>query len=241
MDIFLLSRVTDVISLLSQSQTTSNKTYREIAVGTIFGMPLQARKFIASDNSGLNHKPFHESNVPPEERIDYLTHVSMGKFIHGPGLKPLAARFTQNILQNFLDLDIDDRWTELPDLYQFIQKCIFNASVPAMFGQHLIRRNSSFCEDFWNFDAAVPDLAKGLPSWLIPNAFKARDRCLETIKKHHLFLNRHQKEMIPSGRTDDYHDLYGAEIIRYRHNMWSKMNGIDANARAAEDLGFIWG
>jgi hypothetical protein len=241
MKIFLISQVEDIISLLSQSQHTTNKTYREIAVGTVFGMPPQARNFIASDDSGLSHKPFPENKVKPEQRIDYLTHVSMGRFIHGPGLRPLATRFTQNILRSFSDLGIDDEWTELPDLYRFIQKCIFEASVPAMFGRQLIQRNSSFCEDFWDFDAGVPDLAKGLPKWAIPGAYKARDKCLETIKKHHLFLSQHQKDMIPDGNACGYNDLYGAEIIRYRHDMWSKMNAIDANARAAEDLGMIWG
>ena len=240
MNVFFLSRAEDIISLLSQSQTTTNKTYREIAVGQIFGMPSQARKFIASDDSGLSHKPFPESKVLPEQRIDYLTHVSMGKFLHGPGLKPLAARFTKNILRGFSDLEIGDEWTELPDLYQFIQKCMFDASVPAMFGQHLIRCNPSLCEDFLEFDAAVPDLAKGWPEWMIPKAYKARDRCLEAIKKHHLFLNQHPKDMIPDGRVAGYADLYGAELIRCRHDMWSKMNGIDANARAAEDLGMMW-
>ena len=207
----------------------------------MFGMPLQARKYIASDDSGLNHKPFAESKVLPEQRIDHLTHISMGKFIHGPGLRPLAARFTQNILRGFSDLGINEEWTELPDLYRFVQKCIFDASVPAIFGQHLIQRNPSFCEDFWKFDAAVPDLAKDLPGWLIPGAIKARGRCLETIKKHHRFLFQHEKDMIPDGKTCGYNDLYGAEIIRYRHDMWSKMNGIDFDARAAEDLGLIWG
>lgn len=241
MNLHLLSDFRDILGLLSQSQSISNKIYRDVAVGTMFGMPKKAREFIASDDSGLSHRPHPESTRVGHHRIDFLTHVSLGKFIQGPGLKPLSTRFAQNALELFSRFDLSREWVEMPDLFTLVQKIIFQASVPAMFGKHLLGRNPSFFDDFCNFDVGVPNLAKRLPRWIIPSAYNARDKCLETIKRHHCFLKQECGDLKPDGNVLGYSDVYGAEIIRYRHDMWSKMEAMDSNAKAAEDLGMIWG
>ena len=244
MDIYLLSDFRDILRLLTQSQSITNKTYRDVAVGAVFGMPESAREFIASDDSGLSNRSDPRSQRLPHHRIDYLTHASLGKLIHGPGLKPLAQRFSQNLkfaMSRLGDSMNGDEWQEMPDLFTFMNGLIFESSVPAMFGKQLLKDHPTFCDDFWRFDSGVPDLAKAIPRLIYPKPYNARDRCLDILKKHHRFLRQACEDWSIDRNMLEYSDIYGTGLIRYRQHMWSKMEAMNDDARAAEDLGMIWG
>jgi len=43
MNLHLLSDFRDILGLLSQSQSISNKIYRDVAVETMFGMPKKSK------------------------------------------------------------------------------------------------------------------------------------------------------------------------------------------------------
>lgn len=240
MDLYLITGNAHIVSLFSQSQIMTNKIYRALAVSNMFGMPAKAQDFLAADDSGLNSKPHPTSNVKPEHRIDYLTHAAILRFLSGPGLKPLVSRFKEMIMGQFASQDIFSEWVEMPDLYSFLKVQIFNASVEAMCGSHILLLNPTFCEDFWKFDAGLSNLAKGYPWWLIPSAYQARNRCLAHVKKWHLFL-RENSSREESEDYDSFDPKLGAGLMRYRQKMWSKMEAIDAGAMASEDLGMLWG
>lgn len=240
MDMYMVSGDAHIVSLFSQSQIMTNKTYRALAVGNMFGMPKKAQDFLAADDSGLNPKPHPTSNVKPEHRIDYLTHATLARFLSGPGLKPLVSRFRDNILRRFADQDVGSEWIEMPDLYSFLKVQLFTASVEAMCGSRILVLSPEFCEDFWKFDEGLSHLAKGYPRWLIPATYQARNKCLAHVKTWHRFLREHSSRE-ESGYDDSYDPELGAGIMRYRQNMYSKMEAIDADAMASEDLGMLWG
>lgn len=239
MDLYMVSGDAHIGSLFGQSQIMNNKTYRALAVSNMFGMPAKAKEFLAADDSGLNSTPHPSSSVRPEYRIDYLTHAALARFLSGPGLKPLVSRFKDNIMRQFADQEIGSEWIEMPDLYSFIKVQMFNASVEAMCGSYILSLNPTFCEDFWNFDAGLPKLAKGYPRLLIPATYQARNKCLAHVKKWHLFLREHSSR-VESG-DDSYDPELGAGIMRHRQKVYSKMEAIDADAMASEDLGMLWG
>ena len=239
MDMYLITGDTHIITLFSQSQIMTNKIYRALAVGNMFGMAAKARDFVAADDSGLNFKPHPTSHVKPEHRIDYLTHNALVKFMSGPGLKPLVSRFKEMIIGQFASQDICSEWVEMPDLYGFLKVQIFNASVEAMCGSHILLLNPKFCEDFWIFEAGATKLAKGYPWWLIPSTIQARNRCLAHVKKWHLFL-RENGCREKSEDDESFDPKLGAGLVRYRQKMWSKMEAVDADAMASEDLGLLW-
>lgn len=229
-----------MIALFNQSQKVSNKIYRTLLVGNLFAMPPKARDFLAADDSGINQKPCQKSTVKPEHRIDFLTHSSLARFLSGPGLKPLAARFQDNLSRNLVRLEIGNEWMELPDLYEFIRVQLFNASAEAMFGPYILTLNPTLCKDFWRFDKDLGYLTKGYPHWMNPTAYRARAKCLAAVKKWHGFV-REYCESTESGPDNGFDPKFGAEIMRYRQKMWSKMDAMDVDARASEDLGFLWG
>lgn len=128
----------------------------------------------------------------------------------------------------------------MPGLYGFIKTQIFNASIEAMCGLYILTLNLTFCDDFWKFDEGLSDLAKSYPRWWIPTMYGARDRCLAHVKRWHEFLREHSQG-IESGINDGYDPKFGAAIMRYRQNLYSKMEAIDIDAMAFEDLGMLWG
>lgn len=203
-------------------------------------MPAKAQDFLAADDSGLNHISHRTSNVKPEHRVDYLIHSSLSKFLSGPSLKSLAVRFQENLSKNLAQLDIGDEWIELSDLYDFVRVQLFNASACAMFGPYLLTLNPTLYRDFWHFDQHLGYLTKGYPRWLNRSAYRAQERCLAAVKTWHEFIREHC-EGIQCGTDSDYNPKFGAEIVRYRQRMYSKMEAMNTDAVASEDLGLLWG
>jgi hypothetical protein len=109
-----------------------------------------------------------------------------------------------------------------------------------MFGQYILTLNPTLCKDFWLFDKYFAYLAKGYPRWMNPSEYRARDKCLAAVKKWHGFVREHCEDS-QCEPDSGYDPKFGAEIMRYRQRMWSKMDAMDVDAAASEDLGFLWG
>ncbi len=222
------------------------------------------------------------------------------------------------------DDDDDDGWVELPDLYAFLRDEAFRAAVEAMCGPYLLSESpspegkqqqqpqqtqhkgsqssaaaASFVDDFWRFDRSLPWLVRGLPRWLYPAPYRARDRVLQRIKAWHAWANAHTFDAIthaqhplrasdslaghvpqrakaaaddidnPGGDDDDefgaggaggvathpsrtaaettdesdaaeWEQYFGSALMRERQRYARRMDAMDADARAAEDLALLF-
>lgn len=78
-------------------------------------------------------------------------------------------------------------WEEREDLFDMVRTEVFHAAVEAMCGPHLMALNPGFLRDFWAFDAGIARLMKELPRWLIRRDWSARERCLQSVWKWHVF------------------------------------------------------
>lgn len=202
-------------------------------------MPKDTLAFWMDDDSGHHLQPHPDSKIPPHLRIDYLAYSLVSTFLTGDGWKPFARRFTTNLAERLLNVDfVRSEWSNLPDLYVFMQTELFHAAVEAMCGQNLLSKNPTFVEDFWAFDKVLPRLAKGYPQWLYPQSYRARDKCLASLKRWHEVIRTHFNESAVDSKG--WNPAYGAEFVKNRHIMWSKMPRMNADAAAAEDLGMIW-
>ena len=118
---------------------------------------------------------------------------------------------------------------ELPDFYDFIRVQLINASPEAMFGSHILTLNPPPCKDFWHFDKHLAYLAKGFPRWINPSGYRAQAKCLTAVKTWHGFVQEYC-DNIQCGGDDGYDPKFGAEIMRYRQRMCSKMDAMDVDA-----------
>jgi len=217
------------------------KAYRILALNSMFGFPQKASAFILSDQSGHNSKPLPGyADNKPEHRFEHLTHLQVYKFLTGPGLKPLIARSAETFSRNMLDLDISYEWQERSDLCTWLKELMLRTAVESIFGPNLLALNPNLIQDILEYDSNLSLFGKPIPRWLIPKAYRARDRCIASFKKYHIFLKQHPKKIIPTGDDAHYDSFCGPEFIRLRLEAWSKMDAMTADAQASEDFQFLW-
>jgi hypothetical protein len=128
----------------------------------------------------------------------------------------------------------------MPDYGLFFHHQIGSAMVNSLFGPKLLEQSPEFLRDMWTFDKAIPKFWKMLPHFLMPEAYKARDRLIGSIQQWH----SHARENFqPSdiNLEDGTDPFWGTELIRSRQK---KMLGVDKmghEAMAIVDFGLIWG
>jgi hypothetical protein len=106
-----------------------------------------------------------------------------------------------------------------------------------MFGPHLVRLTPDFIDDLWDFVPTMGQLFLRTPRWLMPEAYRRRDRLLEGILRWHKYAREHFDE---SAGDPDWEECYGSRFSKARQDFFAGFEAFDARACAADDLSFIW-
>lgn len=236
----ILSGSSNIVTLFRSSRAMSTKPGMLIALKNIFGTPTRVIPFYAADDSGMSSRPYEGSKCKPEHRIIYFQQKAAHKHLSGPGLIKMADRYMTTLAKQFSQLNIDHEWVEMPDLYHFLQMQIARASIEAMCGEYILRLNPTLVEDFWAFDRSVGTLLKGLPRWMCSREYGARDKLLASVKKWHAFAHQ-RTDCNKTGAGDpDWEPYFGHKLVKERQKYSLKMDAMDADARASEDMGLIF-
>lgn len=168
-------------------------------------------------------------------------HNLVNRNLTGVSLINITAQFQKSLSQQLSDLDtVGDEWVALPDLNAFMRTHLMRAALTAMFGPYLVELNPTFVEDFWAYNSDIGPLYMGLPKWLVPGAYRRREKMLQSIMRWHKFAHEHY-DCSKVGEDDEKWDPYfGSKFSRRRQHTFAKWDVMDARARAAEDLSFIW-
>ena len=239
-EVFLVQGRENIVSLFQQTAASTATYMHMFCLKNFFGMHAKSLSVYEADDSGDRAEPYPGSTTASHNRIDFLTHASLVKFLSGPSLSRLFERFNKSLADRFNTLAIDSEWEEIPDLLDFIQMELSTAVLEAMMGPQLIGQNPTFVEDLFKYDSAIPALSKGLPRFMDPNAYAARDRMLFMIKRWHAYAREHFDEGVVS-LDGDFDPFWGSEHMRYRQKVLWNVDGFDADAIASSDLGLIWG
>ncbi|TGO52383.1 hypothetical protein BCON_0142g00090 [Botryotinia convoluta] len=239
---FFVQGTENIAALWKKSDTMTGTPLHLFCLKYIFGMPRKALDMYAKDDSGLVAQPPTNSSVAPNNRVDYRTHVGMLRFTKGAGLSNFCDRLVTGLCQRLAAFSVDEEWIELPDFMAFFDQNFGSALVESICGPSLTRLSPEFAKNFSRYDMEIPGLMKGLPRWLIPDAYEARDKLLASIKQWHAFARDHFKEasISPDGDADPY---WGSLFIRERQaegGIFATTDNFGEDARAACDLGFIW-
>ncbi|KAF2759739.1 cytochrome P450 [Pseudovirgaria hyperparasitica] len=207
----------------------------------LFGMSSQSVQMYIADNSGPYAKAEANSNVKPQNRIEYLTHENLVKGLTGPGLDPAFDRFTKLFDKQLAHLSVTTEWLEYHDVFQFIQDTVGPALLESIFGPTLLSANPNMIRDLSDFDSSARTLTllKGLPSIPIFSAYRARDKILENVKRWHRQARRMFSERCidPDGNGDPY---WGCEMIRERQKILLGVENLDHDSVASADLGLMF-
>lgn len=238
-----ISGAENVLAMFRGSRDLSTAPASILVLENAFGSPAESRHVFQQDNTGFLDKPLEGSNpVEQHNRIFHYTHKSLHFHLTGTvGLNELATQFMRHLEIKLDALDIGEEWTDIPDLYALIQKTVFEASTTALCGPTLLRLNPELTTEFWTFDDHMPNLFKGVPRFLVPAAYSCRDRMKSYIMKWHAYVAEHFDEDNEELQKTDWEELYGTRLMRERQAAYRNIDDYGAEARAANDLGMIWG
>ena len=202
-------------------------------------MPEKAVKIYQADISGPYRQPHPDSNVEPHNRVDFQTHELLNRAFSGPGLAPTFSRFRRILLTSLETSSVEVDWLDSPDLLAFIREHLGRAVLESLFGPTILSTNPTFMENLWMFDEEIPGLAKRLPKFLVPRAYKARTRLLCQIKAWYKFAreNFEESKLDADGDGDPF---WGSNLMRDRQKTLLSCDNQDDDAIAATDLGLIW-
>ncbi|KAF2821001.1 cytochrome P450, partial [Ophiobolus disseminans] len=226
-------------TLFRSSKILTSKPGTIFALSRLLDTPKDVIPFYAADDSGMATKPRKESTVRQEDRIHYWQAHTSQKWLSGTSLQLMSQNYLSFLETEVARLNLDD-WTEIPDLYQFLQIHVSTAAIKAMMGTAIFEQYPTLVEDFWAFDRNVGNFSRMIPRWWIPTAYKVRDRLLKNIGKwtdHAHSMSDCSKLGINDPNWDPF---FGTKLMKAREHAYLKMSAMNLGARASETLGLIF-
>ena len=222
--------------LKSSTKALTTKANILMALENMFGTPAHVIPAYVNDDSGPGLNPHPGSNVKPNNRIFYYQHRTAQRFLGKQAINSMTEQFMTRLGQQLAHHNITHEWTDLPDFYQFFRRRAFCASIEAMYGSQLLALNPTFVDDFWEWDTHAGTLVKGIPRWLAPSAYTARDRLLKAMKKWAKFAHEHSDCTKTETTDPEWEPYWGSKFIKARQVYTSGVELMDADGCASEDL-----
>lgn len=236
----VVSDPTHITTVFKSSKWLSSKPATLFSLKYLLNSPSSAAPFYEADDSGMSIRPRKESSVTQENRIHYWQAVTAQKFLAGQHLLEISERYLTTLKRNLDAINISQEWTEFPDLYHFLQMNVTRSAVETIMGSKILEMHPTLVEDFWTFDSNVPKFLRCMPRWMIPSAYRNRDVLLRKIKEWHAYAHQHS-DCTKTGHGDpDWDQYFGHKIVKARQEYASKMEPMNAEARASEDLGLMF-
>ncbi|KAI2467415.1 cytochrome P450 [Annulohypoxylon bovei var. microspora] len=237
----MISNPTHIQTVFRSSKYLTSKPSLLFALKYLLNTPPSIIKSYARDDSGMAAKPNKGSTVEHADRIQLHQAQTARRFLSGQHLVQTAERYVATFKRNLHALakvNTDD-WVEFPDLYQFLQIQITRASIETIMGSKILEMSPRLIEDFWEFDMSVPQFTRCLPRWLMPSAYRARDRLLNSIKEWHAYAHANSDCSKTNDEDPEWEPYFGSKLIRARQEYSLKTSFMNADACASEDLGLM--
>ncbi|CAD6447907.1 65795566-4059-423b-9ce8-6320b22c028f [Sclerotinia trifoliorum] len=182
----------------------------------------------------------HVTNVLAKDRVDHITHQGFHRALSGPGLIPTSRRYVSALTVRLDEKRFSTNWAEMEDFSNFFRDVVSSSLIEFLYGPTMIRLNPEFMKELWGFDASVPWLARGVPSFIKPSAYKPRENCVAQLKLWYSYARKHftKSSISPDGDGDPY---WGSNLMRYRQEKLLAVKNHDDDALARMDLGLAWG
>lgn len=230
-----------IAEIFKNHRFLSSRSITERSARYLLDLPPSAMPFYQADDSGMAAVPRKGSTVNPDNRILYQQSRTAQKFLASPYLEPLSERYLKFFSCKIQSLRIGDDWVEFPSLYAFCQEAVTEANIKAMIGSKITELDPNIVQKFWQAKQYAPEYFLGLPRWLIPSAFAARDRVVESVMKWHEYGFSHGNHTDTGPADPDWDPIWGSKYSKVRQQFMLKMKPLTAPIRAAEDWGLLFG
>lgn len=235
-------------AVFKNTRELSTKIVEILALQRQFGLPDADVALWWADDSGVGAQPAEgvaPDRVPsPEKRLFHRGHRDLQSYLTGPALAAVAARFVDAFAARLsgdssFEQAGDGGWVAVPDLAVFVRDAMLASGIDAVCGEHFLRVNPGFVDDFWAFDAAIPLLFRTVPKWMFRRGYAARQRCMDAVKRWHAYAEEHFDWGDAESVEADWEPIYGARLLRARVQMGRDV-GLTPDGMAAYNLAVIW-
>ncbi|KAI1298852.1 cytochrome P450 [Xylaria venustula] len=240
LEIYFFQEPETVKEIWRRSSMLKSVNLRLFFYGYIFGMSPRWLALFRADNSGPFPKPYPGTTVPPTRRIHHLLYEGTHTALAGSGFRPTLERLRADLIYRIENVNEQrQEWTEFKDLRHFVLHNLGGSFICAIFGPSLLHINPTFIDDLAEFNHFVPFLSRGLPRLLVPQAYRAREKVKDHLKRWYAHARSHVSN--GSGGDDgDADPLWGSSWMKNRQRILGSMEG-DDDALASSDLGVAWG
>jgi len=186
--------------------------------------------------------PLYDGIGEGSEEVSHA-HLTVPRlYLSGAPLVPVADIYIQTFRRNLSNKMFQTKsWTEIEDLWGFFQNEITRATIETIFGSTLLKQYPRLVKDFWEFDGNIDNFTRGLPRFMMPSAYTARDRLHENLKKW-LQSSHKGEDFAKVGEEDPVWDSnMGSKFFQARDMVFAKIPSLDYHARAAEALAIMQG
>ncbi|CAG8903086.1 unnamed protein product [Penicillium egyptiacum] len=222
-------------TILRSSRTLTNRPMMAFVMEKWFSTPKEYLRFYAA------HDP--STSTPGgtlEHMHDFQVKVSL-KYLSGKHLLEMSEKYISILKSRLVNLEIPtDSCTEISDFYTWLQNQVTPSIIEAMMGSRILEIYPDIVEDFWKFEHQVANYSRGLPRWMIPSAYKTRDRLLANIKAWNRLANRESDYAQHGEEGAEWDEFFGTKFIKARED-YLREYGMNEDAIASEHLGLLFG
>jgi hypothetical protein len=236
----VVSDPTHITTVFRSSKWLNSKPATLFSLKYLLDSPPDAILYHKADDSGMSARQRKDSSIAQSDRIHYWQAITAQNYLSGQHLLGLSERYLTTLRRNLDALDIKDDWTELPDLYKFLQMNVTRSALESLMGSKILEMHPTLVEDFWTFDNNVPRFLRCMPRWLIPSAYRNRDRLLRMIKEWHAYAHLHSDCSDLGSEAPDWDEYFGHKLVKARQAYALNMKPMTAQARASQDLGLMF-
>ncbi|KAI5861438.1 cytochrome P450 [Durotheca rogersii] len=229
-----------VKTVFRNSKRMTNKSSTLFALHYLLGLPRSAVNFYQADDSGMSLTPRPGSKTRPENRINFLIAHNAKVYMSSSHLQTLDELYVAILLRRLDALDVGDEWVAFPDLHVFLQRIAMHSSIEALAGSKVLELCPQLVEDILVFQSYVPDFLHLRPRWLVPEAYRVRKRILDGFKKWEEHALKHSDCSQVGPEDAEWEPYWGTKLVRVRQQYTRNAKGMNADARATENLGFIF-
>ena len=218
--------------------------------------PMRDRfNYMISENSLGISKPDHHSEVlgalqnpnrtmkkdrdprfaTAEQQFEYL--------LRNEKVKELTSSFMQQLKQELRQDDLFSDGNEPKvevNIVGWLRDHMFKASTHALYGSRLLEIYPQLVKDIWAVDEAMVPLLSGLPTFMMPRHYAARDRGIAGMLRWHQAAWKEAEGKPVEPNDMDWEPIYGSRFNRARQRFYMH-RGITMQTKAAADLGILFG
>jgi hypothetical protein len=212
-------------ALNNSAELDPNPFIHDKIMGALMGSPKAAIDHYKSENGNT----------------DYIQTTHIRQHTTGSNLGLLDKRLfdvMKRTISETLNNVPQGEWKDIPDLYAFLEYHVSHAIAETLLGSSIISTYPEIITDLWIHIEATDQFFMGLPRFLIPKAYAARDRLLGAIRSWAVESEALRKANAVNTTWDP---VAGSGLLQEREKLYGEMPGHGVEGRSAQTLGLLYG